>query len=756
MSGKSNQLRLTVFVAVALIAATFLVYRPVWRAGFIWDDDDHLTSNPAMTATNGLQMIWSSLSVSRYYPLTLTTFWVEHRLWDLNPLPYHLVNIALHALSGLLVFFVLRRLRIPAPWLAAVLWTLHPVSVESVAWITELKNTQSGVFFFLALLCYFRYESDSKAHWYVLAFLCAAAAMLSKPSTVVLPAVMLLCVWWERGRWRWQDLVRVSPFLVLSTGMSALTVLEQKGHIQRSGMIESPLSWPERFIVAGKAVWFYAGKVLWPDQLAFVYPRWDVRPGDVAAWLPLAGVVVISAALLLLRRQGWARAALFGLGCFVVGLLPVLGFFEVFYFRYSFVADHFQYLASVGLIALVTSALVWYGGQVGIIVGTLLVVVVALLSWRQADVYRDPVSLWQDTLTKNPDCWMAQNNIGVTLYDRGRVKEAIGHYERALQKNPDLAVVRYNYANALCQLNRPAEALLHYERALQLRPRYAEAHSNYGQALQLLGKTAEAVREYEAALQIHPNIATTHNNLGNSLFQLDHTVEAIAHYNAALQLQPDFTEARNNLAAAEYTLGNGLFIIGQTDEAARHFEVALQNNPKIATAHFSLGNVLMQQGRFDQAVQHFDAASKIDPKDMEVWFNLGLALIKSGKAQDAIRCYEQAARLQPNNLRAQNNLARLLAILPPAQGGDPKRAIALAERVNQMTGGAQLAYLDTLAIAYASDGRFSNAITTGERALALARAGQPRWTDELEARLKLYLAGREYRQLPGSNDSGKE
>jgi tetratricopeptide (TPR) repeat protein len=753
MSAKLSRAKITVIVAAALVAATFLVYRPVWRAGFIWDDDDHLTANPAMTAPNGLQMIWTSLAVSRYYPLTLTTFWVEHRLWGLNPLPYHLVNIALHALNGFLVFLLLRRLRVPAPWLAAVIWTLHPVGVESVAWITELKNTQSGLFFFLALLCYLRYEENRKAAWHVLAFLCAAAAMLSKPSTVVLPAVMLLCVWWERGRWRWQDFVRVSPFVLLSAGISALTILEQKGHIERSGMIESPLNWAERFIVAGQAVWFYAGKVLWPVQLAFIYPRWEFNTRAVVSWLPLAGAIVLGVGLLLLRRHSWARAALFGLGCFVVGLAPVLGFFEVFYFRYSFVADHFQYLASLALITLVTSGLVGYGRRVGVGVGSVLVVVLAGMSWRQAGIYRDPIALWQDTLTKNPECWMAQNNIGVSLYDRDRIREAIAHYEKALQKNPDLAIVHYNLANALCQLNRPAEAILHYQRALQLRPRYAEAHSNYGQALQQMGKNGEAIQEYIAALEIKPDIATTRNNLGNALFQAGRTVDSIGQYEEALRLQPDFAEARKNLAAAEYTLGNSFYIVGLFDDAARHFQVALQNNPNLAAAHLNLGDIFLRKGQWDDAVQQYEAASKLDPSDMETWFNLGLALIKSGKPQDAVGCYERAMKLAPDNLRAQNNLARLLAILTPAQGGNAPRAVALAERVIAQPGGQQLAYVDTLAIAYAADGRFADAIVVGEKALELARAGQLQWVGELEARLELYRAGKPYRQLPGTSDS---
>src|SRR5579862_6911973 len=221
--------------AALIILLAVVAYVPAMRGGFIWDDDDHLTANPAMTAAHGLRMIWTSVAVSRYYPLTLTSFWVQHRLWGLRPMPYHVVNIVLHAINGVLVFLVLRRLRIPAAWLAAALWVVHPVTAESVAWITELKNTQSGFFFFCAVLCFLRFEAQPRRWWYALALLCGAAALLSKASTVVLPLALLLCVWWERGIWRWTDVKRILPFFAMAVLMSALAIVEQRGHVVRQG-----------------------------------------------------------------------------------------------------------------------------------------------------------------------------------------------------------------------------------------------------------------------------------------------------------------------------------------------------------------------------------------------------------------------------------------------------------------------------------------------------------------------------------------
>jgi tetratricopeptide (TPR) repeat protein len=599
-------------LALVLVTVTILVYRPAWHAGFIWDDDDHLTANPAMIAPDGLRVIWSSLTVSRYYPLTLTSFWVQRQLWGLNPIPYHLVNIALHAINGVLIFFLLRRLRVPAAWLAAMLWALHPVNVESVAWITELKNTQSGAFFFCALLCFLRFEAQGRRRWYALALLCGAGALLSKPSTVVLPLVLLLYAWWERGCWRRTDVVRTAPFFGLALLMSALTIVEQRGHILREGTAEWSMGIAGRLVLAGKAIWFYAVKLLWPVNLTFVYPRWEVTTNSFGSWLPLAAVVAVGIVLYGRRREPWARAGAFGLIFFITALLPVLGFFDVFYFRYSYVADHFQYLASVGLIALVAS--MWArmceltgrpGRYLDVVVVPATVMILGVLTWRQACAYRDVETLWQDTLAKNPICWMAHNNLGTALLQGGKVEEAIGHFEQAIRLKPDPA----------------------------------------------------AEHDY---------------NLGSALLQAGRFHEAIRHFQHALQLKPDYSEAHNNL-----------------------------------------GDALLYMGKFPDAIGH----------------------------------YEQALRIKPDYPGAQNNLAWLLATLAPAEGGDPVRAVSLAEQACKLSGNRMAANVDTLAVAYAAAGRFNEAIAAAERAVELARAAeQPQLAKKIEARLELYRAGRPYHQ----------
>ncbi len=508
------------FLALVLVVVTFAAYQPTWHAGFIWDDNDHLTANPAMTAPHGLRMIWSSLVVSRYYPLTLTCFWVQRRFWGLNPMPYHLVNMALHAISGISAFLVLRRLRMPASWLAATLWVLHPVNVESVAWITELKNTQSGSFFFLSILCFLRFDVDKRHGWYALAIACGLAAMLSKPSTVVLPLVLLLCIWWERGCWKRTDIVRIVPFFGLAVGLSALTIIEQRGQILRAGTTEWQLGPAERLVVAGKIIWFYAAKVVWPVRLTFVYPRWEVDASSLWSLVPTLALVVVGVTLWRCRSRAWCRAALFGGGFFVVALFPVLGFLDVFYFRYSFVADHFQYLACIGLISLAVSAgtaICERAGQWGRDLGTLAAAIVLLIlgvsTWKQARIYKNPETLWGDTLTKNPQCWMAHNNLGLTLESLGRAQEAIGHFEQALHLRPDYAELQCNLGLALAQAGRIPEAIEHLQQALRLRPDFAEAHCNLGIALRQAGRIPEAIEHFQQALRIKPDLTQAQSAL---------------------------------------------------------------------------------------------------------------------------------------------------------------------------------------------------------------------------------------------------
>ena len=582
-------------LAVALVIVTFVAYIPVLHAGFVWDDDDHLTANPAMTAADGLRRIWSSLSVSRYYPLTLTTFWVEHRLWGLHPLPYHAVNVVLHAANAVLIWMILRRLRAPGAWAAAAIWAVHPVNVGSVAWITELKNTQSGVFFFLSLLFWLRYRARPRIAWYTLALLCCAAAILSKPSTVILPAVLLWIAWWWRERWTRMDRLRLIPFFALAAGMSVLTVVEQRGYILQVGTNEWNLGLAERFVIAGKAVSFYAAKLLWPVNLAAVYPRWDVQAMSFLFWLPLAGLVTGSALLWAWRQQPWARATLFGLGFFITALLPVLGFFDIYYFCFSFVADHFQYLASIGVIALGVAAgasmlrqRAARAAATGIVIAGL-----GFLNWQRCRVFQDEDTLWRDTLEKNPACWIAYNNWGLALVKAGNIQKAIEQYNQALEIRPGYPEAQNNLGIALAQQGKIEEAIGHFKQALLIGPNLLQAHLNLGNALRQTGDIEDAIAQDQQAVQLRPDYAEAHRDLGAALLQGGAAEEGIEHLEESLRLKPDQPDTHNNLGVA-------LAQMGRIDDAIPHFEAALRLKPDYSAAKTNLNRALAQQSRTSQ------------------------------------------------------------------------------------------------------------------------------------------------------------
>ena len=344
-----------------LVVAVVIAYLPVGHAGFIWDDDSHLTANPCIVGPLGFKDIWLS-SAATYYPLVLTSFWVQHAIWGLHSLPYHLVNVGMHGACVVLLWVVLRSLKVRGAWWGAALWGLHPVQTESVAWITELKNTQSCWFYLLAIWFFLRWRGagafagrKGTEREYGLALLCAALAILSKASTVMLPVVLGLVWWWTAGRWNWRNLCRLAPFLMISAAASGWTIWEQQYHSGAVGA-EWSQSRGERLVIAGKAVWFYLGKLVWPHPLIFIYPRWEIDAGSLTAYGPVLalGIILI---LLWVNRGGRAGPVFFALAYFVVSLFPVLGFFNVYFFRYSFVGDHFQYLASMGPLALAAAGM---------------------------------------------------------------------------------------------------------------------------------------------------------------------------------------------------------------------------------------------------------------------------------------------------------------------------------------------------------------------------------------------------------------
>jgi protein O-mannosyl-transferase len=586
------------FWGLILILFVILTYTPVWQTGFIWDDDAHLTANPCIVGPLGLKEIWTT-SAADICPLTLTTFWVEHALWGLAPLPYHLVNVLLHGACALLLWRILRSLRVQGAWLGAALWALHPVAVESVAWITEMKNTESGLFFLLSILFFVRRlrakelkNGPTGGGWnYALTLLFAALAMASKSSTVILPVVLCLCAWWMEGRWRWRNVVSVVPILLMSIAASALSIWTQ-GLALATGFTDPQWvrTWPERLTTAGDAVWFYLGKLLWPHPLITIYPRWQIDAGQWVSFLPLLAVIVILA-IFWFKRELWSRACFFAFAYFMAALLPVLGLIENPIFRFSLVFDHLQYLASIGPLALAGTGLARFSDfaipkkpwlQSSLCAGLLLIL--GMASWQRTWVYQSQETLWTDTLAKNPNTWFGRCNLGVVLFQKGRVDEAVAQYQKALEINPNYVAAHYNLGNALFQKGQLDEALAQYQKAVEINPNDAEAHVNLGNALFQNEQLDEALAQFQKAIEINPNDAETHYNLGNALFQKGQLDEAVAQFQKALEIDP-------NSFATHYNLGGALFQKGQLDDAITQFQEVLRLKPDFSPAQANLAKV---------------------------------------------------------------------------------------------------------------------------------------------------------------------
>lgn len=523
------------------MAVVFAAHSPALTAGWIWDDDNFLTANPLIHASDGLYRLWFTAEAPDYFPLTSSMLWLEWRLWGEKPAPYHVGNVLLHGLACVLLWRVFKRLHLgSAAYLAAMLFAVHPVTVASVAWITERKNVLPMVLFLASLLAWLRYDEGRGRRWYCVALVGAVAALLAKTSVVMLPLVLLLLAWWKRATLTLRDAALALPFFVASAVLGLVTMWFQL-HNAIGDVAVRPEGWASRIAAAGWIVWFYVYKLALPIRLAIVYPRWNVDGRSAAAFIPLA-LLLAALTVLWIGRRRWGRGPLTAMACYGLMLAPVAGFIDMSYMQYSLVADHLQYAAMPAMLVLAATAATAAVGRLsadkrrlGVGAISAVVLVLSVLTWRQARVYGDKERFWTHVIRHNPAAWVAYDGRGVVRNERGQSYQARGGFPRAFDAYQ--------------------QALADFTEAISLKPDSASAHSNRGYTYSLLGDFERAIADLTRAIELRPDFPAAYSNRGNAYGVMGDYPRALADLDTAIRLRPGFAVAYGNRAATFFHMG---------------------------------------------------------------------------------------------------------------------------------------------------------------------------------------------------------
>jgi len=639
----------SLFRTIVIVSLVFAVHSPALRAGFIWDDADHLTQNPCIIGPLGLKEIWTTPHAI-YYPFVLTVFWALHKIVGLSPFPYHLLNLLMQAGSALLLWQVLRQLDIRGAWFGALLWAVHPVTVQSVAWVTELKNTQSCFFYLLSILLFLkaeaRRETGATNFWpfFGLSLLSFVFAVTSKTATAMLPVVLLLCLWWTRGTVRRGHLVLIAPFLFVAALAAGWTVYEQR-FLSRAVGPDWSLNAMQRLAIAGWNVWFYLGKIFWPHPLIFIYPRWKIETLRLIDFIPsLAAAIALF--LLWRNRNGFLRPIFFAAAYFVVCLFPVLGFFNVYFFKFSFVSDHFQYLACMGPLAFAGSAGSMALSSLSLnkrwrfVAGASVVLLLGALTWRQATTYRDAETLYRATIERDPESWMAKFNLGEILLHRNEIDTGIQYLREAAMERPADPKANVGLADALRQKGELKDAITYYKKALDSVPDDAAAHVGLALVLEKTGELEGASAHYKAALQQDPKSPDIHYDLANILLQT-----------------------------------------GKINEASAEIQQVLVFQPENSDAHITLGNIFLRQNNERSAIAEYESALKISPRSPIAQNNLAwvLATASEHSLRDGKRAIQLAEESSHASTETEPSALRTLAAAY-AESKDFEHARTTAQR----------------------------------------------------------------------------
>ena len=680
---------------VALCAMVGISYYPALLGGFVWDDVI-FAEEPVVHAWSGLWNIWfSPTDIERerhYWPIVYTTFWLEHKLWGLAPFGYHLVNVLLHMVNVLLLWRLLRCLAVPGAWAVAAVFAVHPIHVESVAWIIERKDLLSGLFYMASALCWIRSMDGvggggpdfhdppaikehplSRSLWwrwpldairvrrpglYLAALGLFVAAMLSKSVAVTLPVAFAICLWWKHGRVTWTDVCRIAPFILVALGIADADL----SYYTSRREVDFDYGLPERVLIAARALWFYAGKLVWPTDLAVIYPLWDIDTGDLLAWGYLIAAVAV-AALLWCGRHRLGRAPLAGAAFFAVTLSPMLGFVDYSYMLFSFVADRYAYLAGIAVICVLIGAAVYGAGKLpnllkigaaGVLVAVL--AIFGRLTWEQAGIYRDDISFYNHIISFNPGA-SVHRNLAKALIDAGRPEEALAASRIAVEQRPGSAAAHSTLGTALLGLNRLDEAAESFRRAVELDSNDKNARHNMAELRRRQGRFVESIRWYRQVLDINPEFAPTHAGMGDALFELGQYEEAVESLAQAVSLRPDALPIN-----AFQLLAEALWRQQRYEEAIERYRAVLEIDPEYAPAHAGIGRALFQLKRYEEAVESLARSVSLRPESPDTadrHVALGRAFVELGRTEEAAKNYARSLEIDSRNAKALDSFAVL-------------------------------------------------------------------------------------------------
>ena len=689
-------------------------YLPSLWGEFVWDDTTFI-EDPAVLSGSGLWTIWLSpadLEESHYWPVVYTSFWLEHKLWGLAPFGYHLVNLLLHLANVLQVRRLLLCLAVPGAWAVAAVFAVHPVHVESVAWIIARKDLLSGLFYLAAALFWIRFTEAPRKAPYILSLGLYTVAMLSKSIAVTLPAALLVLQWWRQGRVTKTDCLRVAPFMGVGLCVAAVDL----SLYASQSPVSLGYSLPEGLLIASRALWFYVGKLLWPGELAVIYPLWDIRVEDASAWAYALAAAAVAACLWFGRRR-LGRGPLAGALFFVLTLSPVLGLVEFRFMTFSFVADRFQYLACLGVMgvmigcaagAVQSMSRVPAGAARGLLVVALLLL--GTLTWRQAGVYRDGVTLFNHVIAANPEARSAYYNLTLALIGADRPEEALATGRVAVERRPHLARTHLYLGVALSMLGQFENAWTSFLRALEIEPRNPKVLHNMGTALGQQGRHEEAVEWYRKGLSIDAGNLAAHACMALSLLRLGRHDEAVQLLAPILSRRPD------NPMAGELNLllGRALRRLGRLDDAATRFQRALAIDPLPWRPLLELADVLTAQGRFEEA----DAYRRRIREPARVMATLqgeGRKHNEQGRHEEAIEAYRLALALEPADALAQAGMVGALLGLERYEAAIDVLARSAALRPDTP---ATAAWHVLMGLSLQGLGRSNEAVAHYERAVA--------------------------------------